>query len=154
MKQLQHIQDMVVVERETPMNPEALKEIRDILEGVKSGQLLHDQSSYHSQTACGTAHCVAGWKAHNDAIKAGVTVTYNSYIDGYAKLDEFMNKKIGTSSEWDYAQTDWDLSRQEAEELFKCEATLDEQFELLEVLEAGCTIKEEDDDWQTINSAT
>lgn len=144
MKELIHIKGPTVVERDTPADPKALKEIRGILEGIESQRLLHYQNSYHAQTECGTAHCIAGWKAHNDAIKAGLDFTYTkSCFDevSSAELDEFMKDKSGTSSEWVYAEEQWGLEPIEAAHLFDTHLTLDEQFELLEVLEAGYTLK-------------
>ncbi len=143
MKELQHIQDMVVIEREMPMNPEALKEIRDILEGVKSGQLLHKQKEYHTITPCGTAHCIAGWKTHNDAIKAGLHLDYEYDEEDRTsfsqQLDEFLEQRNG--SVWSHAQQAWGLRWIESDILFDSDSTLDQQFEMLELLEAGYTVK-------------
>lgn len=148
MKNLKHIKEVEVVERPTPIRTETLIEIREILEGVKHGRLLHDQRSFHTQTACGTAHCIAGWKAHNDAAKVipGLDYTYQGPEEITSEeLDEFMYSKAKTQSEWRYAEKEWGLTATEASHLFESHVTLDEQFELLEVLEAGYTVEMESD---------
>ena len=145
MKKLKYIENAKVIERDEPINPKALEEIRDILKGVKSGRLLHNQQNYHTQTECGTAHCIAGWKAHNDAIKARLDFTYRTHalhVDSLVsdELEHFMYDKATTTTEWHYASSQWDLKFLESVILFDDNATLDQQFELLEVLESGCTI--------------
>ena len=149
MKELQYIAGEVV-ERGEPLKPEALKEIRYILEGVKSGELLHDQTTYNSQTCCGTAHCIAGWKCYLDAEKANVDVVYDkgpSYNLSSEKLDGYLEEALVATGvnvigdmEWLYAESQWGLSPTESTILFDADATLNEQFELLEVLETGYTV--------------
>jgi hypothetical protein len=150
MKELQHIEDMVVVKRDTPMNPKALREIREILEGVKSGKLLHSQKAYHTITGCGTAHCIAGWKCHLDATKAGLEIADYKADTNYdcesPTLEDFLLSRLVEAPktkdcEWSYAEREWRLALNEACILFDAESTLDEQFELLEALEAGYTLK-------------
>lgn len=152
MKELQHIKDCYVVERNCPLNPDSLKEIRDILDGVKSGRLPHDQTDYHTITDCGTAHCIAGWKAHNDAVKAGYVPVYelrkislfNESLTISKVLTDFLVESIHNTDPWIYAKIEWELTVDESFYLFDSESTLDAQFELLEVLEAGYTVEDND----------
>lgn len=60
-----------------PLAPKALREMRYIMDGIKSGALAHEQGAWHvvtdweneetgvcdaeEGTPCGTAHCFAGW---------------------------------------------------------------------------------------------
>lgn len=152
---LQHLKCYTVVKRQPPLNPEHVKEIRYILQGVKSGELLHNQKTYHKITDCGTAHCIAGWKCHLDAAKAGLDITDYAEMPNISDsesitLKEFLAEELdyepGGDYEWEYAETKWELTLDETWVLFDADATLEAQFELLELLEAGYTIKDDDND--------
>ena len=41
------------------LTKQALHEIKTVIRGIKDGRLAHQQTAVH----CGSAHCVAGWKA-------------------------------------------------------------------------------------------
>lgn len=145
MIKLNHLDsNYTLVEREVPANKEALAEIRNILEGIKERRLLHNQNAFHSVTECGTAHCIAGWKVHLDALQAGLNPVYKGPIDDEAycpEIDSFVTYHVGRGIDWEYAEVKWELTASEARALFSDSATLKQQFELLEVLEAGLSIK-------------
>lgn len=103
---------------------------RFILEGVKSGELKHNQSAYH----CGTAHCIAGWHCVLNSKRLGLT--YNPSIDDF-------EEDIEGFDPWDTAQKDWQLTEAESFILFDCNAVLEVQFSLLKYLEAGNRVEQE-----------
>ena len=116
-------------------------EIRKILEGCRDGELKHKQSEYH----CGTAHCIAGWKAAFDYAKVNkdksiLTANFDREVERYDEIGRFMNAKHSTYFEDIYAQKQWRLTDTEANALFEMRATFDEQFALLEKLENGLRV--------------
>ena len=48
-----------------------INEIASYLKSFEDGTRKHDQSSIHG---CGSSHCLAGWKAYEDAIKSGLQI--------------------------------------------------------------------------------
>lgn len=142
---------MKIVERHKAMLKEDLVEIREILEGARSGELLYDQTRYHNNIApCRTSHCIAGHKAHRDAESAGYgPLTYEVYFIGFDGRETFQSSELNSFLEsngflfgdcWSYAKQSWGLSVDEAYELFRVEATLSEQFSILELLEDDKTV--------------
>jgi hypothetical protein len=70
---------------------EALDELQEIVDKIKSGEYLHRQASFHTKTdgvtanniagfhldtGCNTAHCIAGWKIVRDLKRLGVDPYY------------------------------------------------------------------------------
>lgn len=123
-----------------PLPKKITNEIRKILEGCKSGELLHDQNSFYN---CGTARCVAGWKAVQDFAKqTGKQVRVIGYGNTAPyRLSKFLEqgclKRVERWGAWGYAQSKWRLSQGEAMTLFKASARFKDQFALLEKLERG-----------------
>lgn len=116
-----------------PLSKEITGEIRNILEECRDGRRLHNQLHFASDTSCGTAHCIAGWKVHDDLKER---VTYVACGDGL--LDMIVDDCPPFDfNEWDYAQKEWALTDGESNKLFSSNRTFEEQFELLEKLERG-----------------
>ena len=117
---------------------ESINEIFAYLHSFKDGTRTHHQGSIHTAiaTGCGTSHCLAGWKAHDDYVKTiGEEPTYcdnfshelDSFIEAYKEqVPESDQQKF--FMEWEYAQYKWGLSTIEADLLFVGELTLDEMF--------------------------
>lgn len=125
-----------------PLPKRITNEIREILEGCQSGRLEHEQEIYH----CGTAHCIAGWKAVLDYSKAKnnksiIKADFDANSSFDCKITNFINQKQGVFFEDAYAQVVWKLTDKEAEILFDSEATFEQQFALLEKLENGERVK-------------
>ena len=124
-----------------PLPKEVTDEIRFILEGIQSGQLKHEQRAYHSD--CGTAHCVAGWKQILDYEKLGGKLDDLDWVEyeDFEYTDCISNKLTETlqteANPENYAREKWNLSYPESYLLFNVDATLPEQFALLELLERG-----------------
>lgn len=123
-----------------PLPKEITDEIRFILEGCRDGRLEHRQTYEH----CGTAHCIAGWKQAMDFAKAckvaDITqVTWDEYTEEPEQHTDCFHRWTSDkpASAWLYAEKAWGLFAGEAEALFDGGATFDEQFALLEDLEAG-----------------
>lgn len=117
------------------------KEIRGILEGIKSGTLAHRQDLYHR----GTSHCVAGWKCVYDfarAQKDNDILNMDFDHDACVQLSDRLMNAINNDDEWLYAQKQWHLTEKESSALFNVRATLEQQFALLEKLEAGERIED------------
>lgn len=170
--ELQHIgEPWFLVKRETPVDSKHTAEIRSLLEEIKDGKLIHNQEYYHSIDSCGTAHCIAGWQVHKDAIKSGYTPHYYKLEDyddceddeeaedeakdekdysleaESAELAEFLLENNNAASEWLYCEAKWGLTPEEAELLFSSTTTLDQQFELVTALEAGFTLNKPKDNY-------
>lgn len=107
------------------LKSEITNEIRYILEGCRSGALRHHQGSFHKQTSCGTAHCIAGW---NVVLKSNTSEELGEF--GYG------------NDEWNESKEDWQLTDVEANLLFNSTSTFRIQFSLLETLEAGHRIND------------
>jgi hypothetical protein len=116
-----------------PLSKEITSEIRTILEECRDGKRLHKQQAYATKTSCGTAHCIAGWKVHDDM---GYRVKYVPY----GTFQEDLDMELKDDSEfdaWEYAKEAWQLTNAEATTLFDMDSTFEEQFALLETLESG-----------------
>jgi hypothetical protein len=107
---------------------EALNEVQEIIDKIKGGEYLHDQSQYHSVGECGTAHCIAGWKVMRDAESIGLSLplppSFETADDkALIAFDQAMMKLtedfgISSTLTWEYAQERWGLTHQEARSLF------------------------------------
>jgi hypothetical protein len=127
-----------------PLPKKITREIRRILTGCKTGKLQHYQGNYHR----GTSHCIAGWKAVLDAAKDVPDIVKADFgrfsnedstptiLRQYEPLEPFFAAD-SINALWDYARAQWRLTSKEASRLFDGCASLDEQFALLEKLEAG-----------------
>jgi hypothetical protein len=117
-----------------------INEIASYLKSFEDGTRKHDQSSIHG---CGSSHCLAGWKAYDDATKSGLQIDdfvavqfgpmtwYQS-----AKLEKFCQQKADSESifyfdEMDYAAKVWGLNEEEEDLLFDGDLTLQEMKENL-----------------------
>jgi hypothetical protein len=112
-------------------------EIREILEGCKSGELNHNQQNFH----CGTKHCIAGWKEVFDFAKYKKDPAIKIADEGLLRdlgLSEFTsNEEDCGDFYWGYAESAWDITSAEADILFSPSSDFDLQFALLERLESG-----------------
>lgn len=135
------------------ISEKATKEIRYILEGVRDGELKHEQSTYH----CGTGHCIAGWKevldfARQKSRKGFFTVPkkfinaeYVNEFDRSTDIGKELNSFVAEREEntlfsnysYGYAQKEWNLNNEEAVQLFHADARLKNQFSVLKKLESG-----------------
>jgi hypothetical protein len=125
-----------LVTEEKPMEPlskEITQEIRTILEECRDGKRLHRQAAYATETSCGTAHCIAGWKVHDDFGNNVEYVPWSSFDNAM----DIRPKKEESFDAWEYARDAWKLTESESDTLFDMDATFEEQFSLLEKLEAG-----------------
>jgi hypothetical protein len=121
-------------------NQAHINEIAAYLRDFKEGKRLHNQEYFHSFTSCGTAHCLAGWKQYDDAVKAQISIDWNPQVepnDPHASSDDlvrFSSKVYGVISPWAYAVRAWDLDDNfhEDERLFRGSLTLDEMIANLE----------------------
>jgi hypothetical protein len=113
-----------------PLSKEITSEIRTILEECRDGKRLHKQRAYATKTDCGTAHCIAGWKVHDDLGNQVSYVGHENYLD--MKLKDDTNFDV-----WSYARDSWQLTESEAYILFDMDSTFEDQFALLETLESG-----------------
>jgi hypothetical protein len=124
-------------EKLEPLPKSITDEIRFILEGCRDGRLKHKQDNYH----CGTKHCVAGWKEIMDFVSEtngnnlNVTARSKRFNDWQRRAYESLN--LADADTWNYAERAWGLTDNESFLLFDMDATLDDQFSLLERLEAG-----------------
>jgi hypothetical protein len=125
-----------------PITKDNTDEIREILEGCQTGKLRHDQRNYH----CGTSHCIAGFKQVLDMSKEFGNEVFDldfglpmrrSGLTPLAK--QMLSTDVGA-----YAQDAWGLSDIEAVILFHSHATFGFQFALLEWLESGKRVSEDD----------
>jgi hypothetical protein len=116
-----------------PLPKEITSEIRTILEECRDGKRLHRQQVYATQTSCGTAHCIAGWKVWDDL---GYKVRYTPYDIGCTDLDMELTDDSAFDA-WNYARDSWNLTEIESSALFDSDATFEQQFALLEMLESG-----------------
>jgi hypothetical protein len=116
------------------LSKEITQEIRTILEECRDGKRLHRQDAYATATSCGTAHCIAGWKVYDDfgdkviyfPFEFGDPNEFGIEIENYPEFDA-----------WGYSKEAWRLTNTEASTLFLSDSTFEEQFSLLEELEAG-----------------
>lgn len=123
---------------------EHINEIASYLSKFRTGELEHRQEWFH----CGTAHCLAGWKAVHDAQKAGLDVekdrkrhrrSHQKPRDDWFELpvlDRFMEEFVG-GSEWTYAAKVWGLDSHESGLLFAEHLTLDEMIHNLFLIARG-----------------
>jgi hypothetical protein len=117
-----------------PLSKEITQEIRTILEECRDGKRLHRQAAYATTTSCGTAHCIAGWKVHDDF---GDKVSYFPFVFGDPNEFNIEIENYPEFDAWGYAKEAWRLTNTEASTLFLADSTFEEQFSLLEELEAG-----------------
>jgi hypothetical protein len=117
-----------------------INEIADYLKSFEDGTRKHDQASIHG---CGSSHCLAGWKAYDDATKAGLQIDdfvpfYTYDYDWYESktLEKFCKEKVSESSSWtgemDYAAQVWGLDGEEEDLLFDGDLTLQQMKANLE----------------------
>ena len=122
---------------------EHINEIAEYLRKFKSGELEHYQQWYH----CGTAHCLAGWKAVHDAQATGVDVFSCTkkmpdilYDDlnwiSLPLLNDFMRHTSLCCDEWQYAQLKWGLNGGEAQMLFDADLSLEDMIDNLQSIDA------------------
>jgi hypothetical protein len=113
------------------------------LKAFENGTKKHDQYDIHS---CNSAHCLAGWKAYDDALSSGLTINdwqENSTLSGNRpwlsseNLENFCQsqtpKKI-VEDEMDYATEKWGLTESEEDLLFDGDLTLDQMKENLKTI--------------------
>jgi hypothetical protein len=124
---------------------EALAEIREIINNIKSGKYLHNQSSYCNQTFCGTAHCIAGWKIYRDAKSVGLkTWEILDLFDSYGELEGLYQQVVSTVipfclDPWGYAERAWGLTPKQSEGLFGADLSIETIDHNLSELEALAT---------------
>lgn len=114
---------------------ENLQEIRSIVEDIKSGKRLHNQSEFHSD--CGTAHCIAGWKVVDDMKTEGIVPEYSAFgelVSIANPLYEYIIEGIHMD-DWEYAKIQWGLTTSEAMELFSPGLTINQISEALHDME-------------------
>ena len=106
-----------------------LDKLNRVWDGIKSGELKHDQSSFF----CGSSACVAGWLVAFEAIEIGFKLNDYSNLSslGYAACHA-----VGTDF-WAYAQTLVGLSQLEAILIFDVEAEIKIQQATIDALNAG-----------------
>jgi hypothetical protein len=110
-------------------NQQITAEIQMILDGCSNGTLPHDQSNFF----CGTARCVAGWKVHFDFLAE------KGYVGAKEELMYFAMVKTRTpdgpnGGPADYAAEQWNLETSQAVNLFRTDATFEDQYAVLEEL--------------------
>lgn len=133
-----------------PLPRRIRREMRKILNQLKSGALLHEQSDYHYVTDCGTAHCYAGWKAVLDFERETGTVWDNEVKDDTEICptplsydlwvrDQWVSNTSPTYMgwEWQYAMWKWKLTGPESQELFGGSATVGHMEVVLGNLDRG-----------------
>jgi hypothetical protein len=102
-----------------------LPELRALLERIWSGELNHDQDSFFSTNACGTAACVCGWDFALDKFKS---------VDDAKEM--FYNKDTEINP-WKYSREKYELTWGESWLLFSTESTKLIQQETLKMMELG-----------------
>jgi hypothetical protein len=118
-----------------PLSKDITNEIREILEGCRDGRLKHDQDVF----SCNSARCIAGWKIAFDIAKSRGKGIATAKRLRDRTITDFASARSDDEClpEWYYAKEAWGLVAQEASGLFDTDSTLDQQFALLEKLEAG-----------------
>lgn len=112
---------------------ENINEIASYLKSFEDGTRRHNQQDIHS---CKSSHCLAGWKAYEDATKEGLVIddwgTYD-YLDGSTsaeskKLEHFCATELDFqfADEMDYAAQVWGLNDKESDLLFDGDLTLEQ----------------------------
>ena len=111
-----------------------IDEIADYLRSFKDGTRKHNQDFWHSH--CGTSHCLAGWKALDDATNAGIEI--KDWNEGYEEtsfsdtLLEWLRSQVSHSTflteEEIYARIQWQLDPLETGMLFEAALTLEQMM--------------------------
>lgn len=110
-----------------------INEIAGYLKSFEDGTRNHDQRFIHS--ACGSAHCLAGWKELDDAIARKDCISFRSEEGVKAIINGVAHRY---ANGWDYAAAVWELDEEEDEDyiLFAPDLTLDEMKEGLRTIAA------------------
>ena len=129
---------------------EHIDEIAGYIRSFEDGSKPHNQGHYHSPLGtplhgCGTAHCLAGWKAYDDAIAAGVRIEWqcgsvDQYDDPWLRSDdlwEFVNSTGDSWSEEIYSRHEWELTTWEGDRLFGASLSLATMKENLRAIAAS-----------------
>lgn len=112
-------------------NIKAWKLVDKIIDEIRQGARLHNQEKYHSKTNCGTAHCIAGWYVH-EKLKPSEQ-DYSDPIEGnnlelssdFLKADSSVKKRL-LVTEWNIAESDLDISFDDALSIFSSSLTIEE----------------------------
>jgi hypothetical protein len=129
---------------------QAIDEITEILTGIQSGKLAHIQTNTH----CGSAHCVAGWKVAmdasrkiwNDPYKAvGIDIDFihETQSPAYLLWEEVRRLELSVKDDAfgpnavDYATVKWGLNAAESTLLFGPSQQLRGMFRLLTAFRRG-----------------
>ena len=108
-----------------------LDKLNRVWDGIKSGELEHDQRDYF----CDSSACVVGWLVAIEAREVGLK------IEDYSDVSEFGNSEdvedFVSMNYWNYAQTLVGLSSLEATLIFHAEASTDIQQATIDALNAG-----------------
>jgi hypothetical protein len=130
---------------------EALAEIREIIERIKSGEYLHNQQEFCDVTECGTTFCIAGWKVFLDS-EASALKFASAYDLFYqpGELDRLYKDMVCSDSlfscvtPWQYAQHAWNLTEKQARFLFGSDLSLQDIDDNLSKLEELLAINNRD----------
>lgn len=101
-------------------------EIAEYLRSFKDGSRKHNQTEWHSN--CGTAHCLAGWKAFDDYSKNNVPIDDWEQFDSYTSHSEILEEWLGTQNPEPYCTKTWGLTDLESYSLFDSHLTLDQMM--------------------------
>lgn len=130
---------------------EHIDEIAGYIRSFENGSKPHNQGHYHSPLGtplhdCGTAHCLAGWKAYDDAIAAGVKVEWQclgsvgQYDGRWLKSDDLWGFVNSTGKYWNeetYSRHKWGLTVLEGDRLFGSSLSLAAMKENLRAIAAS-----------------
>ena len=70
------------------------KEVYEIIQGIKSGKLNHEQSSFH----CGTAHCLAGWMEVKELERRNLPIVFHLTSGDWIEPNENNPEKVNYRS--------------------------------------------------------
>jgi len=109
-----------------------LDKLNRVWDGIKSGELKHDQDFYF----CGSSACVVGWLVAFEAVDRGLKLEDYSSVQALGYSDE-VESFIDGEEYWYYARNLVGLSELEATLLFCSQATTDIQQAVIDALNAG-----------------
>jgi len=107
-----------------------LDKLNLVWDGIKKGELKHDQTSFF----CGTSACVAGWIVASEAIEMGFKLGDSRcpFTLGYAVC-----RAVGVTDFWEYARELIGLSQLEAILIFSVDAEIKIQQDTIDALNSG-----------------
>ena len=139
---------------ETETKPVNLPRLNRIWEGIKSGELKHNQCVYH----CNTSHCIAGWEIvfllNENNIPLQTTEGGSTSGQTLYKLVKTLDIKVNTVSDSAVARASLGLNKNETKMLFDPDARFEIQDALVEYLNRGQRLdnSEDSNNWSPENS--